>query len=97
MNASKIIIFCLIIVGTVFLEIFLSKKENKWLGLILPIITFSFSVLIAFFMLFSFIAGAPFWVVFMGVFLSFLFWNIPTIILYITYKACREKSKKIQN
>ena len=36
----------LLLAGTVFLQIFLSKKENKWLGLILPITTFLFSIIV---------------------------------------------------
>ena len=41
-----LIIFLLIIpVGTIFLQIYLSKKESVWFGLILPIITFLFSAM----------------------------------------------------
>jgi len=31
--------------GAIVLQVFLSKKENKWLGLIMPIISFGISVL----------------------------------------------------
>ena len=31
-------------IGGIFLQIFLSKKENKWLGLILPILTLCISL-----------------------------------------------------
>jgi len=34
-----------ILAGTVVLQIYLSKKNSKWSGLILPIITFAFSLL----------------------------------------------------
>lgn len=44
-NIMNIIILLIIIVGGIFLQIFLSKKENKWLGLILPIITLTFSLI----------------------------------------------------
>jgi len=37
-----------ILVGGVFLQIYLSKKNGKWLGLILPLITFSLSLLVVF-------------------------------------------------
>ncbi|MCL2366922.1 MAG: hypothetical protein FWC75_07760 [Oscillospiraceae bacterium] len=33
-----------IFVGSVVLQVFLSKRENRWLGLILPFITFAISV-----------------------------------------------------
>lgn len=39
------IIIIIYIVGTIFLQFFLSKKESKWLGLFLPIIAFIFSIL----------------------------------------------------
>lgn len=32
-------------VGVIFLQIFLSKMEGKWMGLILPIITLAFSLM----------------------------------------------------
>lgn len=44
-NIMNIIILLVLIVGGIFLQIFLSKKENKWLGLILPIITLTFSLI----------------------------------------------------
>lgn len=34
----RIIFFLIIIIGIIFLQIFLSKKKNKWFGLIFPII-----------------------------------------------------------
>lgn len=41
----NLIVLCCIIVGVVFLQIFLSKSQNKWLGFLLPIISFAFSLL----------------------------------------------------
>lgn len=35
----------IVIVGVVFLQLFLSKQQNKWLGRILPIIFFLFSLM----------------------------------------------------
>ena len=87
----RTIIFLAIIIGIVFLQIFLSKKQNKWLGRILPIITFSFSILITLIYLLSFMAGTPIWQIFITLLLVFGLYNIPTIVLYIIYKACREK------
>ncbi|MCL2397891.1 MAG: hypothetical protein FWC93_07505 [Defluviitaleaceae bacterium] len=34
-----------IFVGTVVLQIYLSRKDSKWLGLLLPLITFGFSLI----------------------------------------------------
>ena len=35
-----LIIFLAVVIGVIWLQIFLSKKDNKWLGLILPIVAF---------------------------------------------------------
>lgn len=44
---SVIIFFLVIIVGIIALQIFLSKKQSKWLGLILPFICLTFSIIAA--------------------------------------------------
>ena len=46
MAILNIIIFLLVFVaGGVLLQIFLSKRKNKWLGLILPIVCLLFSII----------------------------------------------------
>ena len=46
---ARTIIFLLfllaILAGIIWLQIFLSKKENKWPGLVMPIISFLFGLL----------------------------------------------------
>ena len=42
----RIIIFVAILAAIVLLQVYLSKKENKWFGLILPIICFLFALII---------------------------------------------------
>lgn len=39
------IVFLLFLAGIVLLQIFLSKKRNKWLGLVIPLICFIFSIM----------------------------------------------------
>lgn len=47
MEIELFIIFsALILVGIVWLQVFLSKKQNKWLGLIIPLTFFLFSIII---------------------------------------------------
>ncbi len=41
----KVIIFAVMLICTVLLQIFLSKRQNKWLGLLLPLICLMFSLL----------------------------------------------------
>lgn len=43
-TAIIIIVLLLFIAGSIWLQIFLSKTKNKWLGLIIPLICFIFSI-----------------------------------------------------
>ena len=61
------------LIGIVLLQIFLSRTERKWPGLILPVISFLFGFLYPF----NMSAGASIW----QVFFVWLLGNIPTIIL----------------
>lgn len=47
-TAIAIIVILLFLAGSIWLQIFLSKKNNKWLGLIIPLICFMFSIMIVF-------------------------------------------------
>lgn len=42
----NLIILLLLLAGSIWLQVYLSKKENKWLGLIIPIICFMYSIMI---------------------------------------------------
>ena len=44
--SGSLIVGLALMVGAIFLQIHLSKKENKWFGLILPIISFLFSLVV---------------------------------------------------
>lgn len=83
-----IIIILLLLGGVIWLQIFFSKKDNKVLGLILPIITFVYSIAIVMGMIsenpthsssFSFISS------------NLLFANIPTVVLIIIYLFYKNK------
>ena len=43
-----IVISSILGVGMTYLQVYLSKKESKWLGLILPVITIIITVFLAF-------------------------------------------------
>lgn len=75
--------------GMIWLQVFLSKNRNKWLGLILPIIFFAFSLVN---LLSIMDTGDTFKniVLIIGV---LLLSNIPTLILLIIYWVFREKIK----
>ena len=67
----------------ILLQIFLCRKENKWLGLILPAISFLGSLV---FLLQAINVRA--------MVLSFLVSNIGTVVYLLIYAAIRRKKKK---
>lgn len=46
--AIKLLILLLLTVGIVWLQIFLSRKQNKWAGLVIPFICFLVSIIFVF-------------------------------------------------
>ena len=93
--ATKTIIFGIVFlwvfgVGGIWLQIFLSKKESKWAGLILPIVSFCISLI---FVLNVANIGEPSAVI-VTIITAFLLCNIPTAVLLAIYAACRGKRKK---
>lgn len=43
-----LVVLVVMLFAFIFLQVFLSKKENKWLGLILPSLTFIYSLITVF-------------------------------------------------
>lgn len=99
-NIASMIIFLailfLIIAGVVWLQVFLSKKENKWPGLIMPLISVLISLLA--------VLGIAFWglrestesnnpMIFTALYI-FVLYNIPTAVLIAIYAGCRNKRKR---
>ncbi|MDR2712055.1 MAG: hypothetical protein LBB91_02955 [Clostridiales bacterium] len=89
---TKTIFFLLgllvVFAGLIISQIILSKKESKWFGLILPIITFIVSLLFVFSVA---AAGNPISTVIVTVLSAFLLCNISTAILLVIYAVCRKK------
>lgn len=91
-KASIGIIFLLVIlVLAVFLQIFLSRRKNKWLGLVLPAICMGYSLLMV--LGIATYAGMSNGEIFTMFISTFLLANIPTAIFIVIYIACREKFK----
>lgn len=84
-----LILFLFICAAIIYLQIYLSKKENKYLGLILPVI----SLILAFMNIAGLAAFDSFSQIenYIGLFVAFLVANIPTIILVFIYLGIREK------
>ena len=91
-NATVALFLVLVLlVGGVFLQIFLSKKNSKWFGLILPAITFLYSLLMVLgLVVYDGMSGGE---IFILIASTFLLNNIPTIVLLGIYFGCREKMK----
>ncbi len=88
---KNIFILLFLIIGTVILEIILSKQNSKWPGLVLPVITFIFSLI-------SILNINSFGNVINTIFLiltTFLLTNIPTIILITIYLSIRKSRKNL--
>ena len=86
-TAYATIILLVLLAGTILLQIFLSKRESKWPGLVLPAITFLYSVL----MMLNVTAMETARAVIAALLSAFIMGNIPTLILLAIYFVCREK------
>lgn len=88
----RTLIVLLFIAGVIVLQVFLSKRESKWPGLVLPLIAFLFGLLYPLNMV------APSEGVTVGfIFQMILVWllgNIPTIVLMAIYWSCRGKQRR---
>lgn len=80
---ERSLIFLIIIVALCYFETILSSKENKYLGWILPLLTFIATVV------FSIMWADSFSVV--KLITTLIFTNIPTYILIILYKIGRKR------
>lgn len=85
----RLVIVVLLLVGIVALQVFLSGKRNKWLGLFMPIISFLLTLVIPLNMI------APSEGItgdfLLSMMLVLVIANIPTVFLSLIYVACREK------
>ncbi|MDR0897919.1 MAG: hypothetical protein LBN04_08685 [Oscillospiraceae bacterium] len=91
-TAVNLLALLLLIAGAIVLQVFLSKQTSWFPGLILPIITFAFSLLA----LLSWLAPEDStWVqTLLGLLSTFFLSNIPTLVLLGIYFAVRGKRKE---
>ena len=88
----SIFVLIAILIGTVILQVFLSRMENKWIGLILPALSFFIASIIGIGrIIYDFQTSFS---VILADILTFLLYNIPTAIFLLIYLTCREKFKK---
>ena len=88
----SLIVILAVCVGGILLQIFLSRRESWWPGLLLPLLTFLYSLLAVFSVVITDSMGG--WEIFTTIAAAFITANIPTIVLLAIYFACREKRKR---
>jgi len=88
--ASKTLILMLaLLAGVPVLQVFLSRRESRWPGLLLPLLTFLYSLVMVCSVA-AYEGGIP-WGPLLA---SFVLGNIPTAVLLVIYAACREKFRR---
>lgn len=89
------IIYCILALillpGIILLQIFLSKRDSWWPGLILPTISFLFSIAFSLLSI-SPSEGVSFGYI-MGEIIMWLLLNIPTYIFLAIYFICQKKRR----
>ena len=80
-----------VLIGLVFLQIFLSKAQSKWPGLVLPGCSIIFSIIFALGFLWFTASGSSIFLIIIGI--SVLF-NIPTLLYLAIYKVVRSNRKE---
>lgn len=86
----SLLVLLAVVVGGILLQIFLSKRESKWPGLVLPAISFLWSLLY----LFNLMDTGSVVQNILTALLTVLLSNIPTLVLLAIYWAVREKRRK---
>ncbi len=92
MSLIVFIVFAAFVTGAVLLQIYLSKKDNKWLGLILPAVFF----IISFVGIYntSHMSGeASTEMLIIAIVMGYSLFNIPTGILLLIYTKYRDKRR----
>lgn len=90
----RTVVICILLAllaGSIFLQIFLCGRENKWLGLILPVISFIYSLLAVLGLAtydFKFSGDT-----FLMITTTFFIMNVPTVVLAGICLGCRKWKK----
>ena len=84
----RLIIIILLLAAIIALQIFLSKRENKLPGLILPTISFLFALIVVPLNMIAPSDGVDMDFM-LKMLIAFLIYNIPTIVFGTIYYICR--------
>lgn len=89
---NSIIFLALLLAGSVLLQLWLSRRESRWPGLVLPVLSFLLTLLIPLSLVLP-----PVGVTVRFVLSNVLTWlvaNLPTAVLLLIYFSCREKQRR---
>lgn len=89
---STCIILLLFLCGILLLQIFLSRRESRWPGLVLPLFAFLTSLIYPLSMAAPMDGGTAGFIA--SVLLVWLLGNLPTAILLAVYFSCRGKERQ---
>lgn len=81
-----------LLVGCIILQVFLSRRESPWPGLVLPGISFLYSLIVMLNAAILFDSSG--WEIVSTFLIVFLLYNIPTLVLLVIYFACRGKYRR---
>lgn len=85
-----ILLILIFIIGSIILQLYLSKKENKYLGLILPLFTIVLSILNA---IGNIDASKTLTINIISSLSTLIIANVPTVALVAIYLNCSKKIK----
>lgn len=86
---TNLVILLGLVIGCIFLQLFLSRQESRWPGLVLPGLMFLWSLVMVLSVA-AYDGGIPWG----PILASLILGNIPTLILLAIYYASREKFRK---
>ena len=81
-----------LLIGCIILQVFLSRRESPWPGLVLPGLSFLYSLIVMLNVVILFDSSG--WEIAATFFMVFLLYNIPTLVLLAIYFACRAKFRR---
>ena len=93
---AYILIFIVLIsffAGFIVLQVFLSKRQSRVLGLIIPIVSFIIALLNTLLVSWNSVVSNDVAPVYTSLIITFIILNIPTIVYMLIYLGCRPKKK----
>ena len=86
----RIIALYAVLAAIILLQIFLSSRENKWFGLIMPVISFLFALVVV--LLNTIVPATGVGVDYiLNLVVAFAVYNIPTVVFMVIYIVCRKR------